>query len=280
MILVVQLSLEEDVARFAEVRFVLVVDREHVLFQMRKLRKANTADGAFKRLFAGVLADVQLEDTRVGERLPADLTSIRPFSRVNTLMNDELRSLRENRPTNGTSMRSNHLVRSHVLRQVTLEHLVANVAMEGLQVSVIAQQMLLQRIRPEETLSANMARVVPDIHVAFEVHLEIGSARECRRTIRTFVLSDSIVGGEMLRKLTTARERLRAHGTFVRFFPGVHSHVQPQPLLDGECFPTQIARVQRIGSVLGRDVVLQTASLPEPVATVRTGVRPFVVVDA
>lgn len=81
MILVVQLSLEEDVARFAEVRFVLVVDREHVLFQMRKLRKANTADGAFKRLFAGVLADVQLEDTRVGERLPADLENGRLYLR-------------------------------------------------------------------------------------------------------------------------------------------------------------------------------------------------------
>lgn len=198
VILVVQLGLEKDVARLAKVRFVLVVDREHVLLQMGKLRKANTADGTLEWFFTGVLSDVQLQYTRMGERLPANLTSVRPLARMDALMNDELRSLGEHRPTNGTPMWSDHLVCPHVLRQVALEHFVANVTMEGLQVGMIAHQMLLQRVRPEEPFPADVTRVISDVHVAFEVHLEIGGARECRRTVRAFVLSDSIVSGKML----------------------------------------------------------------------------------
>lgn len=56
--------------------------------------------------------------------------------------------------------------------------------------------------------------------------------------------------------------------------------MQPQPLLDRERLAAQVAREQRIRAVLGRDVVLQAAGLPEPVLAVRTRVRPLVVVDA
>lgn len=58
----VQLGLEEDVTTSAKVRFVLIVNREHVLFQMRKLRESHTADGTFEGFFTRVLPDVQLED--------------------------------------------------------------------------------------------------------------------------------------------------------------------------------------------------------------------------
>lgn len=60
----------------------------------------------------------------------------------------------------------------------------------------------------------------------------------------------------------------------------MHSHVQTQSLFDGKRLPTEIARVQRIRSVLRSDVVLQTAGLPKALVAMLTGVRSFVVVDA
>lgn len=98
-------------------------------------------------------------------------------------------------------MRPDHLVSPHVLRKVPLEHLVANVAVESLQIGMVAEEVLFQCIRAEESFAADVARVVPDVHVTFEVHLEVGSTRKGRLAVRTLVLPDSIVRGQMLSQL-------------------------------------------------------------------------------
>lgn len=95
-------------------------------------------------------------------------------------------------------MGPDHLVRSHVLRQMTLEHFVANVTVERLQVRMIAEQMLFERIRPVESLAADVARVIPNVQVTLEVHFEVRRAGKGRRAVRALVLPDAVVGGQVL----------------------------------------------------------------------------------
>lgn len=68
--------------------------------------------------------------------------------------------------------------------------------------------MLFQRIRAEESFPTDVARVVPDVHMAFEVHLEVGSARKRRRAVWTLVLPDSIVRGKMLSQLKESKRNI------------------------------------------------------------------------
>lgn len=67
--------LEERMAAGALVGFVHAVDGSHVRFQVGQLREGRRfgADDALEGFFAGVLANVQLQDAGVGERVPAYL---------------------------------------------------------------------------------------------------------------------------------------------------------------------------------------------------------------
>lgn len=81
---------------------------------------------------------------------------------------------------------------------MSFEHLVANVAVKRLQVSMVAKEVLFQGIWPIEPPATNMARVVANFHVAFEMHLQIGRTGESRRALAAFVPFHSIVRRQVL----------------------------------------------------------------------------------
>lgn len=71
---------------------------------------------------------------------------------MNALMDHQLRSLRERRPAICASVRFQLIMDPHVLRQVSLEHLVAHRAVERLYIVVKACQVLVEGVRTEEGL--------------------------------------------------------------------------------------------------------------------------------
>ena len=74
--LVLSFDLEKPLAHLTIVRFVSVVDAEHVLLEVRQLREALAAELAGVRLLARVHAQVQLQRRRVREGARANLARI------------------------------------------------------------------------------------------------------------------------------------------------------------------------------------------------------------
>ena len=151
MRLVLGLRLEELVAAQTEVGLALAMDRGHVLLEVRQLTEGGPrllAQQAFEGLLARVLPDVQLQHTRVRKGLPAHLAPVRTLSRVDPLVHHQLGALRERRAAVSAPVGLQLVVDAHVLRQVTLEHLVAHRAVERLDVLMETGQVLVQRVRP------------------------------------------------------------------------------------------------------------------------------------
>lgn len=92
----------------------------------------------------------------MSKSLPADLTTVRPLARMNPLVHDQLRALRERCATIGTAVRFKFVVDAHMLRQMPLEHLVADSAVERLDVLVETGQVLVQGVRTEKALKEEM----------------------------------------------------------------------------------------------------------------------------
>lgn len=80
--LVLHFHLEGLVAALADVRICLLVNGRHVLLQMRQLRKRCSrvhAQETLEGFLSRVLANVQLQHARMGERLPTDLATVGPI---------------------------------------------------------------------------------------------------------------------------------------------------------------------------------------------------------
>lgn len=121
----------------ANVWLVGFVHAQHVLFQVRQLGKGDVlTQQTSERFFPGVTPRVQLQSRRMRKRFPANLAAIGLLSTVHPLVHRQLRSLRKGRTAVRASVRFVILVRPHVLRQVTLQLFIANLAMESLYVRV------------------------------------------------------------------------------------------------------------------------------------------------
>lgn len=126
---------------------------------------------------------------------------------MDSLVDDQLRFLGKERAANGAPMRLDVLVRPHVLRQMALERAAADVAVERLQILVKSGQVLLERVRAQERLSAQLARVVALVAVRLHVHLQADRAGVRGRALRAVVLLQDVVGGQVLGQLPEERER-------------------------------------------------------------------------
>lgn len=91
------------------------------------------------------------------------------------------------------------IVDPHVLRQVTLEHLVADWAVERLYVLMETGQVLVQCVRSEESLATPMTSKVPLILVRLDVQFQIRRTRECSVALATAVSLMAVMSAPMLR---------------------------------------------------------------------------------
>lgn len=170
----------------------------------------------------------------MGESFPTDLTAIGFLAAVYPLVDGELGALRKGGAAMSASVRLLLFVRAHVLRQVTLQIFVADVAVESLHVVVDAVEMLAQSVAPKEALAAYITYVISDLQVAFRVQLQVsrtgerGVAHSAHEWFRTSMFS------HVLDQLTAAGELHVAHQTHVRLVAGVYPQVEPQTFLDGE----------------------------------------------
>lgn len=134
------------------------------------------------------------------------LTSIWPFTRMDTLMHDQLRFLWKCGTTISASMRFNIFVGSHVLRQMPFERSTTNVAEERFHIFMVAREMFLQCIRPNECFAAHVTRVIAHIWMTFQVQFQVDRTRKWCRTLGAMVFLDATVTGQMLRQLCMGRK--------------------------------------------------------------------------
>jgi hypothetical protein len=175
------------------------------------------------------------------------------------------------------------LVDAHVLREVALQLLVADVAMEGLQVAVEASQVLLEGVASVELLPADVADEVPYLQVPVNVQLQVGRAGESRVADGADVGLQSGVRPHVLLQLPPSGEGLGAHPAVVGLVPRVDADVQAQTLLHRKHLVAVVADEDLVdfvaleaGRVSGSHVVLEGARLPEPPVAFLAHVRSLV----
>lgn len=150
------------------------------------------------------------------------------------LMHYQLRSLWKERAASQASVSFDGLMGPHVLGKVSLEHLVANLAMKCFDVLVIAWDVLLQCVTTVKCFRADMAHEVTLVQMTFQVNLQIRldekinefqrflcysqccsthQAGELWSTKIAFIFFDPSMSDHVLAQLPTARELFAANMT-------------------------------------------------------------------
>ena len=265
MLLVFNFDLEERFAALTIVRFVRVVNAEHVLLEMWQLSERLLAEFACVRLFSSVHSQVELERGRVGEGAGADLARVGPLTRVNAHVHGELGSLVE--PCSALVTPEWLLVlvfrmSAHVIADVALETFAADIAFVEPFVFVEGQDVSFQSVRPRIGFLAEMALEFSGTGVELHVGLQISAGREFEIAVRTRVGFVPGVGTAVHHQLSASRELLVAKLAFVGSLSSVGPLVQSEALFDGEPPSTVLTFVRHLPGVRSH-VDGQAANLDE-----------------
>lgn len=146
----------------------------------------------------------------MSERFPADLASIRLFTAMDPLMNHQLRSLRECGFAMRAAMWLFFRMGAHMLGQMPLVVLIADLAMPRSLIAVVSVQMLSERIAPIKSFPADIADKIANFIVSLVVQSQISCAGECNVTNCALVRSTARVNTAVLDQLTTPSKALVA----------------------------------------------------------------------
>lgn len=184
-----------------------------MFFEVRQLRESPVvANEAFKWFFTGVTPDVHFQSGGVRKSSVADGATIRSDARVRPLVDCQLRPLNEPHIAPGTLVGLFGAVDPHMLQQVPLVPLVADFALEGLQVGVEPGQVLLKAVTTDEGFSAFVADIVPGSLVPFDVVKQVVTADEVAIAFWAHKRTSFCVRPQVLSQLTPPRKSLRTVG--------------------------------------------------------------------
>ncbi len=153
-------------------------------------------------------------------------------------------------------------VGSHVIPDVTLERLLADVALVETFVLVKRQDVTFKRVGARVGLVAEVALVLARADVKLHVRLQVAARIELEVAGRARVWFVAGVGPLVDEQLPAAGKRLSAVVAVVRLLAGVRSTVKAEAFLDREALVADVALVRHLAGV-GAHVDRQTSDLDE-----------------